>query len=378
MSDSPGTRMLERIWSAMIASVIVAIAVIQPEGAVAVPRTHVIWWALALALFLGLVWIETRPVPLSRTAALALAAAGAVLIVTMVTISPAIGSEAALFVIVAFVAARRLGYAATLGWVIAQSAAFLAVAAWRWSPHHAAAMVAMSIPFQLLAVYTGRVVAGELAARNELARANAELLATQNLLADSNRAAERFRISRELHDVFGHRLTALSLHLEIATVAADDERTRSVAKAYAITRELLGDVRAVVDNLRGGAHVDLARALETLTSDVPRPRVHLEIPPALVVDSGAQAQVLLRCAQEMVTNAMKHSDATHLWLRLGDAAGGVEMVAVDDGRGAASLRRGHGLVGLEERLREIGGQLEAGNHAGGGFRVRVVVPAAAS
>jgi signal transduction histidine kinase len=369
MSDSPQSQRLLRIWSAMIAAIIVAVAVFQPEGPTKIVGLYVVAWAICFALFLVLVWMKTAPV---RTAAIQSA-----LVLLMVPLSPAIGSEAALFVIVAFVVAQQLPAKASLAWVLAQSVLMFAMMSMRWSVHHSAAIVGMSVPFQLLALYTGRVLRGEMQARADLARANAELRATQHLLADSNRAAERFRISRELHDVFGHRLTALSLHLEIATVAPVEERPQSVARAYAIAKELLGDVRGVVENLRDGAHVDLTRALESLTGEVPRPRVHLELPPTLVVDSGTQAHVLLRCAQEVLTNAMKHSDARHLWLKLTDSAAGVEMVAIDDGRGAPSLHRGNGLRGLEERLREVGGELEAGNAADGGFRVRVLIPATA-
>jgi len=68
------------------------------------------------------------------------------------------------------------------------------------------------------AVFVTSVVAKQQAeAREDQRRLNSELRATRTLLAESSRLAERMRISRELHDLIGHHLTALSLNLEVAS-----------------------------------------------------------------------------------------------------------------------------------------------------------------
>lgn len=97
-------------------------------------------------------------------------------------------------------------------------------------------------------------------AREELARANAELVARQSLLAESSRIAERLRISRDLHDTLGHHLTALSLQLDVAARLASGQAAAHVREAHAITRLLLGDVRDVVSRMRD-ERLDRTRAV---------------------------------------------------------------------------------------------------------------------
>ncbi|MEL2266475.1 histidine kinase, partial [Klebsiella pneumoniae] len=81
---------------------------------------------------------------------------------------------------------------------------------------------------------------------DDLARVNADLLATRALLADSARDAERLRLARELHDVAGHKLTAMRLNLR--ALAADPVLAgrEGLVLAEQLSGELLADIRQVV------------------------------------------------------------------------------------------------------------------------------------
>lgn len=68
--------------------------------------------------------------------------------------------------------------------------------------------------------------------------------------------------------------------------------------------------------------------------------------------------MLLRCAQEIITNAVRHAAARNLWIRCRREGAELVMDARDDGRGAAELIGGNGLRGMRERLRQYGGQLQ--------------------
>jgi len=211
-------------------------------------------------------------------------------------------------------------------------------------------------------------------ARDELRKLNYELLATQALLAENTRVAERVRIARELHDLVGHHLTALTLNLEVVTHLVDGKALDHVRQALSLAKMLLTDVREVVSDMRREDKVDLAQALRTLVAGVPEPHIHLDLPSHLVMTDPQRAQVLLRCAQEIITNSVRHARARNLWIRLSTAQDGLAMSARDDGRGVSRIKAGNGLRGMSERLTQLGGKLEIESARGAGFTLHAWVP----
>jgi signal transduction histidine kinase len=211
-------------------------------------------------------------------------------------------------------------------------------------------------------------------ARSELRRLNSELLATQSLLAENTRVAERVRISRELHDLVGHHLTALTLNLEVASHTTAGKSKEHVDQAASIARLLLSDVREVVSDMRREDRVDLRQALDMLASGVPELAIHLDIPDHLSLTDPRRAQILLRCAQELITNTARHASAANLWISLECGEDGLSLKARDDGRGVSDLMPGNGLNGMRERLRELGGRLDIATRPGAGFQVRAWMP----
>jgi len=211
-------------------------------------------------------------------------------------------------------------------------------------------------------------------ARDELRLVNSELRATQALLEENTRIAERVRIARELHDLVGHHLTALTLNLEVVTHLVDGKVLGHVQQAHSLAKLLLADVREVVSEMREGDKVNLADALNTLVEGVPKPVIHLDLPAEEVMAAPQRAQVLLRCVQEMVTNSVRHARATNMWIRLSMTREGFAMSARDDGRGTRHIVAGNGLNGMSERLAHLGGKLEIESEPGAGFELHVWLP----
>jgi signal transduction histidine kinase len=277
-----------------------------------------------------------------------------------------------LLVLVAAQLASVLSLRSSVVWVTVQSTVFGFLMGAPWKANAALAAVAY-FSFGLFAIVAEHARRSEAVAKEELACANAELHATQALLIDGSRAAERLRIARELHDLLGHHLTALSLNLEVASHLANNDALPHVEKSQQLTKLLLGDVRAVVSEWRQDGCFDLARALRTLTLDLPAPRVHLDLPEALCIEDPACAQILLRGAQEILTNAARHSGAQNLWLGLSKGDKGIALTARDDGRGSPDLTPGNGLNGIRERVEAAGGVLKI-DGASGGFKLEVWLP----
>ena len=228
--------------------------------------------------------------------------------------------------------------------------------------------------FSMFIFVTSLVARQQTDAREEQRQLNTELRATRVLLAESARVNERTRISRELHDLLGHHLTALSLNLEVAGHITEGRAQEHVHQAHTLARLLLTDVREAVSQLRGSGAIDLAAALRPLAEQVPSLDIHLDVSSPLNVEDPEGAHVLLRCTQEIITNAIRHAGARNLWITARSEAGGVVLEARDDGVGAEALRVGNGLRGMRERLQQCGGDLQIQTRRGEGFCLRASVP----
>lgn len=285
------------------------------------------------------------------------------------------GFETLLLVVVA--AQLGLFVAVPLGlvWVGAQSAALVWLGIVHWGLAGSLLWaLGLGLSLQVMALFISYFAASQARARHELARTNAELRTTREQLAAAREAAARARIARELHDLLGHHLSALSLHLEAARHRVGEDGREAIERCQSIARLLLADVRQAVQEVRQDPSESLSSALHKAVADIPRPRVELSLPPDLGSAASERAQAIVRCVQEIVTNAVRHADADHLRidLRLGDD--GLELRARDDGRGVAEVRPGHGLTGMRERLERLGGSLDVVSAADRGLEVRARLP----
>jgi signal transduction histidine kinase len=230
------------------------------------------------------------------------------------------------------------------------------------------------VGFAAFVLLTAFVARQQAQARDEQRRLNAELRSTRVLLAESARVNERTRISRELHDLLGHHLTALSLNLEVATHVTEGRAQEHVRQAHSLARLLLTDVREAVSQLRESDAIDLGAALLPLAEQVPSLRIHLDLDEPLTLEDPERAHVLLRCAQEIITNAVRHAGANNLWLSCRREGADMLIQARDDGRGSDEIQAGNGLRGMRERLRQHGGQMQIDTAPGKGFALHLRLP----
>jgi signal transduction histidine kinase len=228
--------------------------------------------------------------------------------------------------------------------------------------------------FQAFATLTGYYAGMSERGRDHLAQVNAELLATQRLLEESARSGERLKLSRELHDVAGHKLTALKLNLarlqRDPALAAREE----VSVSAQLADELLADIRSVVSALRQHDGLELDAALRALARPIAGTRIEVEVQEGLRVESVAQAEALLRCAQEAITNALRHGRASHIRLRCGHVGAELMLEVSNDGEPPRRIEFGNGLTGMRERLQAMGGRIELDSEAGRGLRLRAFLP----
>jgi two-component system, NarL family, sensor histidine kinase UhpB len=193
--------------------------------------------------------------------------------------------------------------------------------------------------------------------------------------------AERLRIARELHDEVGQTLTAVALRAERA-VGELPAQPQALEEIVDIVHRSLDDVRRIARELRPEALDDLGLidALISLCLRMERQgarRVLRELEGGLPPLSPEVELVIYRVAQEALTNAFRHAEASFVRVALKRSGENVVLSVADDGRGLPSPLPAHatGLAGMRERAILIGGKIEIHSPPGAGVEVRLTVAA---
>lgn len=214
-----------------------------------------------------------------------------------------------------------------------------------------------------------------------------ELRAAQGQLAAAKHAegvdAERQRVAREIHDTLAQGYTTILMQTQAADRALDTGDLDLVRQRHAVVADVaranLAEARSLVAAF-APAPLQEASLPEALSRLARRWSAEAAIPCEARLDevgplSADQDVVLLRVAQEALTNVAKHSGATRAWLRLGgrrDLA--VRLVVEDNGSGIpAGAVEGYGLAGMRARVAEVGGTLTVVARPEGGTIVRVTL-----
>lgn len=219
--------------------------------------------------------------------------------------------------------------------------------------------------------------------QREIARLREEQLRRD---AELRIRSQREHISRELHDTVGHSLSVISLHAGVAADALGHDDRAAIA-AVAEVREQstasLAELRAMVRILRSPEADDDARSVHSLddvATVLDRARATgLEVAADIGVDTAELAAgvdaAAYRVLQESLTNVIRHAHAHRVEVSAAIEEGYLRLVVRDDGVGSGSPSGdGHGIDGMRERVRLLGGTLHAGDDPSGGFAVDAIIP----
>tara|TARA_A100000171_G_scaffold50213_2_gene61024 strand:- start:916 stop:2049 length:1134 start_codon:yes stop_codon:yes gene_type:complete len=224
--------------------------------------------------------------------------------------------------------------------------------------------------FHLFAVIATHRARREQVLREETAALNRELLATRELLTEHSRQSERLRIARDLHDLLGHHLTAQILQLEVATHITEGDGRQKVEQALALGKLLLSDLRTAVSELREDEPIKFEDAIEKLISDLPGIQVQLDFEAQL--EDINQAETLLRCTREALTNVLRHSNASECLITFSQQDSDFQLRISDNGVAREKVEPGNGLKGIQERVEETGGKVSW--YTKNGFTVDIRLP----
>jgi len=202
-------------------------------------------------------------------------------------------------------------------------------------------------------------------------------------------AGERSRLAREVHDDLGSRLVLINLQLQLAEELAAEEPEAALAQLQQ-SREQLHEawrsVLAVADAELPLVGLQLRVALAELAAPTAAPpAVQLQLEGDLDDLPHPLAATVFRVAQEGLTNARKHARASLVLVQVAMRNGYTTVTVTNDDRAGApqpspteGARTSFGLLGLRERAEALGGGLEAGPLADGGWRLRAILPAEGS
>lgn len=203
--------------------------------------------------------------------------------------------------------------------------------------------------------------------------------------------AERLRIARELHDAVAHSIATINVQAGVAVHVLDkrpEQASEALTSIRDASKQALAELREILGILRpaGEAHSRVPTGgldqLDALLQTSRERGVDVELhvdgercPLPITVDLAAY-----RIIQESLTNVIRHAGNATAQVRIGYDPASLRLTVTDDGNGADQFSdgSGHGIIGMRERVRALGGTLEARPQPGGGFEVTASLPLTSS
>ncbi|GGY04641.1 two-component sensor histidine kinase [Streptomyces anandii JCM 4720] len=297
---------------------------------------------------------------------------------------------------VAAVGARWASRFALMGGLCAAALAQI-----RWPQQHTSALGQVAIAvFQTVPFALAWVLGDSMRTRRayfaQLEERAARLEKEREAQAKVAVAAERARIARELHDVVAHNVSVMVVQADGAAYvldAAPDQAKKALETISSTGRQALAEMRRLLGVLRTGEHQESGEYVPQPDVEQIEDLVEQCRGSGLPVDfrvegtprplpSGVELTAY-RIVQEALTNTRKHGGPNAgASVRLVYFDDGLGLLVEDDGKGAphelyeegGADGRGHGLIGMRERVGMVGGTLDAGPRPGGGFRISALLP----
>jgi signal transduction histidine kinase len=221
--------------------------------------------------------------------------------------------------------------------------------------------------------------------RSQLAQANATLHGYALKIEALAAVQERNRIAREIHDSLGHVLTALNVQLQTAVrlwKTNPEQAEHFLNQSKQLGDTAMKEVRRSVGSLRQETKTEesLDVAIESLVKDFYH-STGIDLQTQILLDSSLPPSVvktLYRIMQESLTNICKHAQATSVTIKLSEGLNWVYLFIEDNGKGFRldSTPTGFGLLGMQERVKDLKGQFQIDSHPAEGCRIKVSLPLA--
>jgi len=227
--------------------------------------------------------------------------------------------------------------------------------------------------------------AAELRALVARLQAENESLASLSNFLQTHAEREKALLARELHDSLGGILTPAKMDLAWleSRLGSEPQYTERMKRLNTLIDQGIDLKRRIIENLRPSLldHLGLASALQWYVDDTCRAArldCKMRISERLERLPGDLEIAVFRLVQECLANTIKHAGAKAVELAVDRADDGLRVCISDDGVGIADLDHArsmsHGIAGMMQRMRSVGGTFDLVTHPGHGTRIEVFVP----
>ncbi|GMG96421.1 sensor histidine kinase [Tepidimicrobium xylanilyticum] len=190
---------------------------------------------------------------------------------------------------------------------------------------------------------------------------------------------ERNRVAQEIHDNIGHNLIALNMNLDVLfnMVDKEDKLNEIIVKCQRLTKDSVENLRRAVYALKDESIFEnFSRSLEELRQNIAdnsNIQIEYDIDPKIEDFSPEYKNILYTTIKESITNSIKHGKANkvNIDIEVGDR---IQMRIKDNGIGCEEIVKGNGLVGIEERISRVNGQIRFITEKNKGFRTEIILP----
>lgn len=191
---------------------------------------------------------------------------------------------------------------------------------------------------------------------------------------------ERNRVAQEIHDNLGHSLIALNMNLDVAEKIMEIDKIKAkelIKKSQILTKESIDNLRKAVYTLKEEKNITLIKSIEKIVYDIEntgRIKVVLDADENVEKISPKYNKIIYTTIKECLTNSIKHGQADKININISLDRDNVYVCIKDNGLGCHNLFKGNGLLGIEDRIGEIGGFINYTFKAREGFEIEIELP----
>jgi len=190
---------------------------------------------------------------------------------------------------------------------------------------------------------------------------------------------ERNRVAQEIHDTLGHSLIALNMNLDVAHKMLDIDNIKTkklINKSQILTKECMNNLRDAVYTLKEDNNT-LIKLIQKMADNIESTgtvKIDINIDEEVEGMKAEYNRIIYTTIKEGITNSIKHGQSDRININVGLNKDNVRISIEDNGLGCESLVKSNGLLGIEDRISEIGGLINYDFSVSKGFKIEICLP----